>query len=116
MHGKYIKRIEELTQQANKDISDIKTNHKKDITTKELENLKKSLESIQNENSVTSRNLRAWDAPLPRSPIPDQEGITTPTSTKDSGYPSTSAINTITKDTGNNPNGANITAPQSIHQ
>ena len=31
IHGEYIKRIQELTQQANEDISDIETNHRKDI-------------------------------------------------------------------------------------
>ena len=103
MHGEYIKRIQELKQQANKDISDIETNHRKDITSTELESLKKSLESIKDGNSAASRNLCAWDASLPRPPIFSQEGITPLTSTlhhshaQDSGYPSISTTDTLTK-------------------
>ena len=102
MHGEYIKRIQELTQQANKDISDIETNHRKDIPSTELESLKKSLSYIKDEVSTANKNLRAWEVLQPRPPIFSQEGIIPLTSNlhrshaQDNGYPLISTTDTIT--------------------
>ena len=93
IHGEYIKRIQELTQQANKDISDIETNHRKDIPSTEHKSLKKSLCYFKHEISTANKNLRTWEALQPRPPIFSQEGITPLTfnlhrsHAQDNGYP-----------------------------
>ena len=43
IHREYIKRIQELTQEANLDILDIEANYRKDILPTELEDFKTSL-------------------------------------------------------------------------
>ena len=49
MYDGYIERSLELIQEANVDILDIETNHRKDIPATELENFKASLHNIKRE-------------------------------------------------------------------
>ena len=49
VHEGYIKRINELTLEANTDLLDIEANNKNDIEAKELENFKASLYNIERE-------------------------------------------------------------------
>ena len=68
IHREYIKRIQELTQQANTDISDIEANHRKDIFSTELKTLKTSLHHIEHETSTVYSDLCTWKASQTRPP------------------------------------------------
>ena len=63
IYVKNVKRIQELTLQANTDLLDIEANHRKDISPIELENFKTSIYNIEREASAIYRNLRHRDQP-----------------------------------------------------
>ena len=63
IYVKNIKRIQELTLQANKDILDIEANHRKDVSLIELENFKTSIYNIEREASAIYSDADA-DQPL----------------------------------------------------
>ena len=52
VYGEYIERIQELTQEANIDISDIEANHRKAIFLTELKDLKTDMHNIECETSA----------------------------------------------------------------
>ena len=62
VHEGYIKRINELTLEANTDLLDIEANYENDIKATELKNFKASLYNIECETSAAYTDLCTWKA------------------------------------------------------
>ena len=69
----YIKRINELTLEANTDLLDIKADYENDIEATELENFKASLYNIERKTSAAYTDLCTWKASNTRPPFANNE-------------------------------------------
>ena len=76
IYGEYIKRIKELTLEANTDLLDIKAKYEDNINAEELEDLETSLYNIEHETSAIYNDLCTRKATNSRDQEPDQDGDT----------------------------------------